>query len=81
MKSPCLNLQRGTATSAIKQPVRLERTFVETGDERCPIAGIWLKIVDTDLPADEPALTRPAIDIRPWRAFHLRTTRFCYSAA
>jgi hypothetical protein len=48
----------------------LIRTFVETGDERCPIAGIWSRLVETDATADDPELTPPAMrSLFPWRAF------------
>ncbi len=39
----------------------LTRTFVETGDERCPIAGIWSRL-ENDATADESELTRPAAE-------------------
>jgi hypothetical protein len=42
--------------------MRLTRTFVETGDERCPIAGIWSRL-ESDATADEGELFRPAM----WR--------------
>lgn len=54
--------------------LRLVRTFVETGDERCPMAGVWLPIADGDAAVDEPERKRPAIGILlPWRAFTLRS--------
>jgi len=81
MKVLCLKPQLRLTPIAAKPTARLERTFVETGDERCPIAGIWLKIADADQPADDPASPRPAIGIRPWRAFHNPQIRLCYSAA
>ena len=37
----------------------LTRTFVETGDERCPIAGIWSRL-DSEATADDSELARPA---------------------
>lgn len=39
--------------------MHLTRTFVETGDERCPIAGIWSRLED-DATADDSELARPA---------------------
>ena len=63
-----------TAARPIQHPVRLTRTFVETGDERCPIAGIWSRI-DCDPIVDDPALTRPVMRrLHPWRAFHIPLT-------
>ena len=48
--------------------MHLVRTFVETGDERCPIAGIWSRL-ENDAPADDSELTRPAMRrFLPWRA-------------
>ena len=40
----------------------LTRTFVETGDERCPIAGIWSRL-ENDATADDAELPWPAM----WR--------------
>ena len=49
--------------------MHLTRTFVETGDERCPIAGIWSRL-ENDAAADDSELTRPAAwRLLPWRAF------------
>lgn len=39
--------------------MHLTRTFVETGDERCPIAGIWSRL-ESDATADDSELARPA---------------------
>lgn len=48
--------------------IHLVRTFVETGDERCPIAGIWSRL-ENDAIADEGELSRPAMwRFLPWRA-------------
>jgi hypothetical protein len=50
----------------------LTRSFVETGDERCPIAGIWSRL-ENDATADESELTRPAMrTFLPWWAFLFR---------
>jgi hypothetical protein len=52
--------------------VHLTRTFVETCDERCPIAGIW-SCLDKDATADDPELARPASwRLRLERAFSFR---------
>lgn len=51
--------------------MHLMRTFVETGDERCPIAGIWSRL-ENDATADDSELTRPAV----WRLFPLRAFLF-----
>jgi hypothetical protein len=81
-----VQLTRSTSLSAVQtrpaeQPFRLTRTFVETGDERCPIAGIWSRI-DCEPIADEPELTRPAVRrLLPWRAFHTLLTIPRYSLA
>ncbi|HXS13793.1 MAG TPA: hypothetical protein VN734_13880 [Acidobacteriaceae bacterium] len=49
--------------------MHLTRTFVETGDERCPIAGIWSRL-ENDATADDDELARPASwRLLPWRAF------------
>lgn len=50
----------------------LVRTFVETGDERCPIAGTWSRLVDSDPASDDSELSRHAErSLFPWRAFSL----------
>ena len=49
--------------------MHLTRTFVETGDERCPIAGIWSRL-ENDAIDDDSELTRPAMwRLLLWRAF------------
>ena len=61
-------------------PIRLVRTFVETGDERCPMAGIWSPIVEADAAADDPEIKRPVMGIfLPWRAVHPPVTNLRYS--
>jgi hypothetical protein len=49
--------------------MHLTRTFVETGDERCPIAGIWSRL-ENDATADEAESGWLAMwRLLPWRAF------------
>lgn len=57
--------------------MHLIRTFVETGDERCPIAGIWSRL-GTDATDDDGELLRPAAWrlLLPWRAFSLGQSIF-----
>lgn len=56
-------------TSSLQKRPSLVRTFVETGDERCPIAGIWSRL-DTDVATEDPELPLPAMRrLLPWRAF------------
>ncbi len=58
--------------------MHLIRSFVETGDERCPIAGIWSRL-ENDAIADESEITRPAMwRILLWRAF---SSCFCCPCA
>ena len=60
--------------------IRLVRTFVETGDERCPMAGIWSPIAESDAAVDDPEIQRPVMVIfLPWRAFHPPATNLRYS--
>jgi len=62
--------------------VRLTRTFVETGDERCPIAGIWSRLADDNSLTDDPEITMPAMrKLLLWRVFHPLMTTFRYSIA
>ena len=40
--------------------ISLTRNFVETGDERCPLAGIWSRLPELDAAVDdEPGLIWP----------------------
>jgi hypothetical protein len=49
--------------------MHLTRTFVKSGDERCPIAGIWSRL-ESEAAADDSELSRPAAwRLLPWRAF------------
>lgn len=51
--------------------MHLTRRFVETGDERCPIAGIWSRL-ENDAAEDDSELTWPAAwRLLRWRAFLL----------
>lgn len=60
----------------------LTRRFVLTGDERCPIAGIWSRLDTTQTDAtDDPSLTQPAMGIAPWRPIHLLFTPLHYLPA
>jgi len=57
------------------RPISLHRAFVETGDERCPIAGIWSRIPAGDQTLDEPEIARPVMrTLLPWRASHFLVT-------
>jgi len=59
------------APSQRTRPLSLHRAFVETGDERCPIAGIWSRIPTGDQALDEPEIARPAMGtLLPWWASH-----------
>jgi hypothetical protein len=75
--------QHAVAASVVSiRPLRLTRTFVETGDERCPIAGIWMRLTEAEPPIDEPESTRPAMRrLLLWRAIHPPVTAVWYSAA
>jgi hypothetical protein len=70
-----LNIARPRA--ATKAPVTqtgfdLTRHFVLTGDERCPIAGIWSRLDSNTQPdqTDDPSLAQPATETPSWRAIH-----------
>ena len=48
--------------------VHLTRTFVETGDERCPIAGIWSRL-ECDATDDDSELSQLVTRrLLAWRA-------------
>ncbi len=76
---------RNTPKALVPQTHRaleITRTYVETGDERCPIAGIWSRISATDAAIDEPERTRPVMrTLPPWRASDSLFTFFRYSIA
>jgi hypothetical protein len=53
------------------RPSPLVRRFVETGDERCPIAGIWMALSPEADRADESESIWPVVRrLLSWRAFH-----------
>lgn len=53
--------------------MNLTRTFVETGDERCPIAGIWSRL-ENDATNDEAELGWLVMGgLLLWRAFSAST--------
>ena len=55
----------------------LTRSFVETGDERCPLAGIWSRLPEMDAAADdEPGLTWPVRGAFLFRALLWRASGF-----
>ncbi len=58
-------------STRVRRTPEIIRAFVETGDERCPIAGIWSCVGNTDTTLDEPERTRPVMRrLLPWRASH-----------
>ncbi len=73
------------ARSPVGNHVRLTRTYVETGDERCPLAGIWLAL-PSEASTEEPELARPVLRmLLPGRAmnraFHRLFMLFRYTPA
>ena len=61
---------------------RLVRTFVPTGEGRCQLAAVWSLVPDTQAPAEEPSLRRPAWRtlLCRWRALYFAATRLAYVA-
>ena len=58
--------------------ISLTRSFVETGDERCPLAGIWSRLPEMDATVDDdPGLAWPAHGVLLSRALSGRASRFC----
>jgi hypothetical protein len=81
-----LNIARPRA--ATKAPTTqtgfdLTRHFVLTGDERCPIAGIWSRLDTNTQPdqTDDPSLPQPVMEALPWRAIHPLFTPLHYLPA
>jgi hypothetical protein len=59
---------------------RLTRNFIETGDERCPLAGIWSCLTEDDALVEDPELIWPATwMLLPWRALYFSATQLRYS--
>jgi hypothetical protein len=57
----------------------LVRRFVETGEERCPIAGTWMVISPEADSVDESESIWPAVRrLLSWRAFHSPLTLALY---
>jgi len=88
MKTLFKNFQKEAKQLApANQRICLTRTFIETGDERCPLAGIWSQLPEMNTALDdEPGLPRPAWGVLldgvfPWRAFYFRFIDFCYRTA
>jgi hypothetical protein len=69
--------------TAVNTAFVLTRRFALTGDERCPIAGIWSRLDECSLPdsTDEPCIAPPAMGTFSWRAIHLLFTSLRYLPA
>lgn len=52
---------RPAENSRRKNRPQLVRTYVETGDPRCPLAGIWMQLDESGTVGDEPELHRPIL--------------------
>ena len=75
------SMRRKQQPRAARTP-EIIRTFVETGDERCPIAGIWSRIPASDATLDEPEIAPPVMrTLLPWRASHRLFNNIRYSIA
>ena len=60
-------------TVPMNSRISLTRSFVETGDERCPLAGIWSRLPEMDAAVDdEPGLAQPAWGVFLHGAFSWR---------
>jgi hypothetical protein len=70
MKTLFTKLRRQPDFYPVHSRMHLTRSFVETGDERCPIAGIWSRLAETEIETDDSKLSRPAMRrLLFWRAF------------
>lgn len=72
-----------TKAPATQTGFDLTRHFVLTGDERCPIAGIWSRLDSNTQPdqTDDPSLTQPVMGAFLWRAIHRLFIPFRYLPA
>ena len=84
MKNLNTSLRHRNEEQTVQTPnsnrLTLTRMFVETGDERCPLAGIWSRLPELDAAIDSalqddpglpwPALRRLLAELLPRRAFH-----------
>ena len=73
---------RTGSAKTLRHP-NLTRSFVETGDERCPLAGIWSSLPGlNDSLSEEGEIALPAMrKLLPWRALHSPLTSLSYIAA
>lgn len=85
MKNLNTILRRRNEEQTVQTPnsnrLTLTRIFVETGDERCPLAGIWSRLPELEAAIDSaieddpglswPALRRLLAELLPRRAFHM----------
>jgi hypothetical protein len=80
--SATLRRKAASFTPRYQRTPEIIRTFVETGDERCPIAGIWSRLITTDPTLDEPEIAPPVMrTLLPWRASDFLFTFVRYSIA
>jgi hypothetical protein len=72
----------GPRLGADVRRTRLVRNFVATGEARCPLAGVWSLLQETDATSrattDEPGLSWLASGANLlWRALHRNLTLAC----
>jgi hypothetical protein len=75
LTSAVANAFTAAKATVIKPQPRLQlvRHYVETGDERCPLAGLWTQILSGE-PSDDSERTWPALGFLPLgRAFFYGT--------
>jgi hypothetical protein len=70
---------KNVPTHTSQPQTMLVRRFVETYDERCPLAGLWTTLVQSDTATDDPELARPVMrSLLSWRLFHRPLTYLSY---
>jgi hypothetical protein len=66
-------LRRSLSTGAAAGPrAEIVRRWVETADERCPLACVWFALAEAvSEQDDEPRSRKPAFSLSKWKAGYL----------
>ena len=67
--------------ATVRPQIEISRRWVETADERCPLACVWFALPQSNEEDDESGLAWPAFSHLFWKAgyLHCVNTLFAYS--